>query len=224
MKPIWKFRLLALLIVLIVGTVSIANLAADVVRPTPPPVSALDKSPTGPDAVSAMALATMIAPFREDLRAEEAAMRAAAALSSDAPGAAANGAARSAVKAALRIGPHDARMWLTLALLEARAHLSDGQIAESLKMSYLTGPTQVELIPARLDLVSSINALGDSDLQELAASDVRAILTRFAALRPLLLKAYARASAPGRQLLENSAKSVDPAFAATMSGTYLAVP
>lgn len=220
MKPIWKFRLLALLIVLIVGTVSIANIAAELVRPTPPPVSALDKSPPGPDAVSSMALATMIAPFREDLRAEEAAMRAAAALSSNTPSAAANEAAQSSVKAALRIGPHDARMWLTLALLQARAHLSDGQVAESLKMSYLTGPAQVELMPARLNLVSSINAVGDSDLQELAASDVRAILTRFAVLRPLLVKAYASASAPGRQLLENSAKAIDPAFAATLSGTH----
>jgi hypothetical protein len=35
MKPIWKFRLLALLIVLLVGTVSITDFATERLRPAP---------------------------------------------------------------------------------------------------------------------------------------------------------------------------------------------
>jgi N-acetylglucosamine kinase-like BadF-type ATPase len=76
------------------------------------------------------------------------------------------------------------------------------------------------LIPPRLGLVSSINAIGDPDLQELAASDVRAILTRFADLRPLLVTAYARGSAAGKRLLDDSVKTVDPSFVSTLHGTH----
>ncbi len=65
--------------------------------------------------------------------------------------------AQNAVKSALKIGPHDSRMWLVLALLQARSNLGDSLIAESLKMSYLTGPNRAELIPARLDTVTLSN-------------------------------------------------------------------
>lgn len=217
MKPIWKFRLLATLIVLFVGTVSIANLTAELFQPIRAPAPALGNPQPAPDAVSAAALAARIAPFRQDLKANDAAMQAETALSINGPNAAsANEAAQSAVKAALKIGPHDARMWLTLALLQSRANLGDALTAESLKMSYLTGPNQAELIPARLGLVSSINSPSDPDLQELAAGDVRAILTRFVDLRPLLMKAYAHGSVAGRKLLEDSSKAVDPSFASKL--------
>jgi hypothetical protein len=218
MKPIWKFRLLALLIVLVVGTISIASLVSEVVRPRQS-VSTLDQSPPGPDIVSAAALARMIAPFREDLRADDAAVQAAQILASKDPAdLSANQAAQTAVRAALRIGPHDARMWLTLALLRNRGNLGEAMITEPLKMSYFTGPNQAELIPARLNLVSRINSINDPELQELAASDVRAILTRFANLRPLLVTAYVQGSPTGRKLLEDSVKTIDPTFAGPLRG------
>jgi hypothetical protein len=217
MKPIWKFRLLTLLIVLTVGTVSIADFAAEVLRPSHPSVPTPDSRPPAPDAVAAAALAAKIAPFREDLKADEAAMRAAEVLASKGPSdLSANEAAQTAVRAALAIGPHDARMWLTLALLRAHGNLNDSLIVEPLKMSYFTGPNQTELIPPRLKLVSSINAIGDPDLQELAASDVRAILTRFPDLRSLLVTAYAQGSASGKRLLDDSVKTVDPNFVGTL--------
>jgi hypothetical protein len=220
MNPNWKFRLLLLLIVVVVGTVSIANLAAELVRPARRPVLALDQSPHGPDAVSAASLAAKIAPFREDLKADEATLRATEVLASKSPGdLPANHAAQTVVRAALRIGSHDARMWLTLSLLRAHGNFGDASIIEPLKMSYFTGPNRAELIAPRLDLVASINSVGDPDLQELAAGDVRAILTRLPDLRPLLVAAYARGSAAGRKLLEENVKMVDPAFAATLRGT-----
>lgn len=220
MKPIWKFRSLVILIVLIVGTVSIADFAAELIRPVGLLVPSLNSAAPRPAAVSTAALAAEIAPFREDLKADDAAMRAALVLASKSPGdLLANQAAQTAVRSALAIGPHDPRMWLTLALLRARGNVGDALIVEPLKMSYLTGPNQAELIPARLDLVTGINSINDPDLQELAAGDVRAILTRFGDLRPLLVTAYAKGSAAGKKLLEDSAKAVDPAFAATLQRT-----
>jgi hypothetical protein len=219
MKPIWKFRLLALTIVLVVGTVSIANFVAELVRPARLHMSAMGQSPPNPNVVRAAALAAKIAPFRGDLRANEAAMRAADVLASKGPSdLPANEVAQTAVRAALRIGPHDARMWLTLALLRAHGNLGEASILEPLKMSYLTGPNQAELIAPRLDLVSGINSISDPDLQELATSDVRAVLTRFAELRPLLVAAYARGSAAGKKLLDDSVKTADPKFIDTLHG------
>jgi hypothetical protein len=221
MKPIWKFRLLTLLIVLLVGTISIANFAAELLRPAHPPVPTLGNPPPTPSAVAAAGLATKIAPFREDLKADEAAMRAAEILASKSPGnLSTNEAVQNVVKTALGIGPHDAQMWLTLALLRAHGNLGASLIVEPLKMSYFTGPNQAEFIPPRLDLVSSINAIGDPDLQELAASDVRAILTRFPDLRPLLVTAYARGSAAGKKLLDDSVKTVDPTFISTLHAAH----
>ena len=221
MRPIWKFRLLALLIVLGAGTVSIADFAAEMLRPAHPPVPRPENQPPAPDAVAAAALAAKIAPFREDLKADVAAIRAAEVLASKSPGnLSTNEAVQTAVRTALGIGPHNARMWLTLALLRAHGNLGDSLIVEPLKMSYFTGPNQVDLIPTRLNLVSRINAIGDPDLQELAAGDVRAILTRFADLRPLLVTAYAQGSAAGKKLLEDSAKAVDPTFAGRLRGAH----
>jgi hypothetical protein len=39
--------------------------------------------------------------------------------------------AKNAVSSALKIGPHDSRMWLVLALLQARSDLADPRIAEN---------------------------------------------------------------------------------------------
>ena len=120
--------------------------------------------------------------------------------------------AQNAVKSALKIGPHDSRMWLVLALLQARSNLGDPLIAESLKMSYLTGPNRAELIPARLDTVTLSNALNDPDLKELARSDVRAILTQFPDQRQALVSDYVRGSSIGKAFLEESARTFDPKF------------
>jgi hypothetical protein len=41
-------------------------------------------------------------------------------------------------------------------------------------------------------------------------------LTRFADLRPLLVAAYAKGSAAGKKLLDDSVKTVDPTFIGTL--------
>lgn len=208
MRPIWKFRLLALLIVLFVGGVSIADLAAEFLRPPPLPFSSTTDNAPRPDRVSAAGFAASIAPFRSDLKADHALALAGQLLKSDDVGQSEKKiAAQDTVRDALRIGPHDARMWLVLALLQARSAVDP---LAALKMSYLTGPNREELIPTRLASVASGNALNDPDLRDLARGDVRAILTQLPSQRQALTNAYARGPAVAKAFLEESVQAFDP--------------
>jgi hypothetical protein len=211
MTAIWKFRLLALLIVVLVGGISSANLAAELLRPDPLPVPSRSSSSPTSEQVSSATVAASIAPFRSDLAANQALAFAGKALKSEIKGQSETlNAAQRAVRSALKIEPHDSRMWLVLALVQARTNPVDPLIAKSLKNSYLTGPNQAELVPLRLDAVTANNALSDSDLGELARSDVRALLTRLPGQRQTLADDYARASEIGKKFLEESIAAVDP--------------
>ena len=214
MKRIWKFRVFALLVCVFVGGLSISNLAAELVRPPPAPLpSRTSPAPTF-EQLSSADQASAIAPFRSDLKADYAAALAGRALKSEySRGASGDETARNAVKSALKMGPHESRMWLVLALLQARSNLGDSLITESLKMSYLTGPNRTELVPARLDAVTLNQSLNDADLRELARGDVRIILTQLPDQRQALLNDYLRASSIGKKFLEESARTFDPKFA-----------
>jgi hypothetical protein len=214
MKPIWKFRLLALLIFVFVGGVSISNLVAEFLRPAPLPLPSRTSTAPTSEQISLAARASAIAPFRSDLKADYAVALAGQALKlEDAGQAQSDETAQDAARGALKIGPHDSRMWLVLALLQARSNLGNSLIAESLKMSYLTGPNRAELIPTRLDTVTLGNSLNDADLNELARGDVRVILTQFPDQRQALVNDYVRGSSIGKAFLEASARMFDPKFA-----------
>jgi len=207
MPAIWKFRLVALLIVLFVGFISSANLAAEFVRPARPRLPWEGNHSQTSDQVSSAALAAGIAPFRSDLVSDYALALADPALKSDIKG---QPEIQNAVQSALNIAPHDSRMWLVLALVQARTNSASPLVAESLKMSYLTGPNQADLVAIRLEAVTANNALTDPDLRELARSDVRAMLTRLPQQRQTLANDYARASDIGKKFLEESVAAVDP--------------
>jgi hypothetical protein len=214
MKPLWKFRLFALLVFVLVEGLSISSLVAEFLRPVTSPLrSRIIAAPT-PDQVEATGRASAVAPYRSDLKADYAVALAGRALKSEyAPGGQANDAAQNAVRDALKIGPHDSRMWLVLALLQAQSNPGDSLIAESLKMSYLTGPNRAELIPTRLDAVTSHQSLNDTDLKELARGDVRIILTQLPDERQALVNDYLRGSSVGKAFLEESTRTFDPKFA-----------
>ena len=214
MKPIWKFRLLALLTVIFVGGVSVSNLVAEFLRPAHVPLPSRTSTALPPDQVASAGRASAIAPFRSDVKADYAMALADQTLKSEYTGQAqSDEPAQNAVKRALKISPHDSQMWLILALLQARSNLGDSLISESLKMSYLTGPNRAELIPARLDIVTLNSSLNDPDLKELARGDVRLILTQFPDQRQVLVNDYVRGSALGKTFLEESARMFDPKFA-----------
>jgi len=212
MKPIWRFRLLALLILVFVGGLSISNLLAEFLRSAPLPLPSRTSTAPTSEQISSAGRASAIAPFRSDLKAEYAVALASQTLKSDDAGQS-DETAQNAVKNALKIGPHDSRMWLVLALLQARSNLSDSLIAESLKMSYLTGPNRAELIPTRLDAATLSNSLNDADLRELTRGDVRAILMQFPDQRQALVNDYVRGSSVGKTFLEESVRMFDPKLA-----------
>jgi hypothetical protein len=214
MRPIWKFRLLALLIFVFVGGLSISNLAAEFLRPAPLPLPSRTSTAPASEQISSAGRASAIAPFRSDLKADYAVALAGQTLKlEDAGQAQGDETAQDAARNALKIGPHDSRMWLVLALLQARSNLGNSMIAESLKMSYLTGPNRAELIPTRLDTVTLGNSLIDADLNELARGDVRLILTQFPDQRQSLVNDYVRGSPIGKAFLEASVRMFDPKFA-----------
>jgi hypothetical protein len=217
MKPIWKFRLLVLIIFVFVGGLSISSLAAEFLRPAPSPLPSRTSTAPTSNQISSAGRASAIAPFRSDLKADYAMALAGQTLKSEYTGQPqSDEPAQNAVKYALKISPHNSRTWLVLALLQARSNLGDSLIAESLKMSYLTGPNRAELIPTRLDTVTLGNALNDADLNELARGDVRAILTQFPDQRQALVNDYVRGSSIGKTFLEQSARMFDPKFADTL--------
>ncbi|MDE2472633.1 MAG: hypothetical protein KGL35_28880 [Bradyrhizobium sp.] len=210
-----------------VAWISLSNLAAELLRPTAVVwPTEINSAPTSNQVSSAGWWASTIAPFRSDLKAEYALALAGQALKSDAAKTETGRKAQEAVVDALSIGPHDSRMWLVLALLRARSNpgnsavagSSNSQVAEPLKMSYLTGPNREELIPTRLTAVIASNSLDDADLNEFARGDVRAILTRIPDQRQTLMNTYTRASTAGKTFLEDSARAYDPRFVDSLRG------
>jgi hypothetical protein len=214
MKPIWKFRLFAFLILMFLGGFSFSNLAAEFLRPIPASLPSRTSAAPTAEQISSARKASAIAPFRSDLKADYAVAFADQTLKSEyVRGAPAEETAQNTVKSALKIGPHDSRMWLILALLQTQSNLGDSLIAESLKMSYLTGPNRADLIPIRLDTVTLHQSLNDGDLRELARGDVRIVLTKLPDQRPTLVSDYLRGSSVGKTFLEESARMFDPKFA-----------
>lgn len=211
MNLVLKFRLAVLFIVLSAGSVSVANLVAEFLRPTPLlSISGIAKM-LPQTQIDAAKLASTIMPLRSDLRAEYGlALAGQTSNSSDAPQAE---PAKNAIKSSLNIGPHDSLMWLVLALLQARDSPADPHVTESLKMSYLTGQNRIELIPTRLASATSGNSLSDPDLVDLARGDVRALLAQLTDQRHALVDAFAHASPTGKAFLERSVETVDPKFA-----------
>lgn len=217
MKLVFKFRLFALPVVVFVLGISISNLAAEFLRPSPFALPAKNDPAPNADQISSAGWASAIAPFRSDLRAEYALALASQTLKSEYAAQGSAEKAQNAAKETLKIGPHDSRIWLVLALLQAHNNLGDPLISETLKMSYFTGPNRAELIPTRLDIVTLGNSLNDTDLEELARGDVRAVLAQYPDQRQTLANEYIRASLVGKAFLENSIRMYDPKFADSLT-------
>lgn len=217
MTQLWKFRIAAFVICLAMSGVAVKNLWAEMLRPAP---SAFPDSSTAipsPGDIDSARRAARVAPDRSDVQADAALALAAEAMHGVAgyrPDL--NQEAQVATRRALAAGPLDSRLWLVLARLQAQLALRDPLIAETLKLSYFTGPNSGSLIPARLAIVVSSDGLNDPDLRELARGDVRLILTRQPELKPALIAAYRSAAPQGKQFLEESIKSIDPKFEASL--------
>lgn len=162
-----------------------------------------------------------VSPLRSDLEASQALILGLQAIEQSGSGHRGDGEselARSRLGRALSVTPYDAELWLTLAVLEARRDPNGPAAIESLKMAYLTAPSEARIMPLRLSTATRFDALADPDLRELARSDARLMLTRQPDQKSSFLSVYRQASSRGKSFLEDAAQSIDPAFLTELRG------
>lgn len=121
--------------------------------------------------------------------------------------------ARRVAERALALAPHDAQVWLILAALETKYHLSGDAPAVALRMSYYTGANETDLVRLRLRLALNSKALSDKDFQELVRHDIRLIVQRKPEMKPAILAVYQHAVPLGQKFLRESLKDIDPTLA-----------
>ncbi len=124
--------------------------------------------------------------------------------------------AHDAAERALRLAPHDARVWLILAGLYSRFDWLYGKSADSLRMSYYTGANEIGLLPLRVLLAARSDAFADSELQTFVQRDMRIIVTRKPELKSAIRAAYRDALPAGRQFIERMLSELDPGLLASL--------
>jgi hypothetical protein len=210
MKSHFLLRVVIFLAVVALGATAVANSIAGVLSPGPLRYSdLLSVLPTGQ--IQAACRASAVSFARSDLLADCAVARSTEALK--APTATRGELTREAqasVIQALSMAPYESKLWLALALLQTRLNKPNG---ESLRMSYLTGPNAVELVPLRLASVVSSNPLDNSsDLKDLAAGDIRLMLLNRPDLKDALIDIYRQANSAGRAFIEGRVSLFEPPF------------
>jgi hypothetical protein len=131
------------------------------------------------------------------------------------PGQIAN--ARAAAERAATLAPHDGRLWLLLAMLDARpASNPGGSPGSGLEMSYFTAPYEADLIPVRILLAAKSPAIAGGDLKSLVEGEARFILTRRPEPKPAILAAYREGLPQARSVIEGEVGGLDETFLATL--------
>jgi hypothetical protein len=212
------FRIATLSMALALGCFAFATIFAEIFTPK---TQQFSQDLADPISYRSLAdWAATAAPLRGDLLADVAMARAAPVLNlGKAPPSlemmATRERALAVAKQSLSLAPHSSSMWLLVAILQSQGQTPDS-VAEALKMSYLTSPADVNLIPARLAIVSASAAIGDAELKSLARGDIRLILTRRPDLKPAITDAYRRGSADGKAFIDEVVRSLDPGFAVSL--------
>ena len=214
------FRIATLLLALALGWYAFATIVAETFTPKAQLFSQ-DLGPRNPPSYGSLSdWGAAAAPLRGDLLADVAMARAAPALD---PGKVKPSpemvpireSALTYARQSLFLAPHSSEMWLLMAMLQSQGQARNA-VAEALKMSYLTGPAAVNLIPTRLAFVSASATISDAELKNLARGDIRLILTRRPDLKPAIISAYRRASADGKAYIDEMVRSLDPSFAPSL--------
>ncbi len=106
--------------------------------------------------------------------------------------------------------PHDARIWLALARLEADRAPPRSHAAEMLKLSYFTGTNDLALVPLRMAVAARLAT--DADLRSLFELEVQKVVSWHPELRPALAAAYRNAAPEGRKAIEAMLGQAEPAL------------
>jgi hypothetical protein len=116
----------------------------------------------------------------------------------------------TSIERAASWSPADARSWLLLAAANLGPGEFDVRVIEGLKLSYITGPNEADLIPLRLAVVARSRAANDPDIEQFARQDVQTIVRRLPNLRLALAQAYKNASPEGKKFLTATLSELDP--------------
>jgi hypothetical protein len=124
--------------------------------------------------------------------------------------------ARRRLDRAISYSPDQPGAWLLLAGLASRYRWSKPDPAEALKMSYYTGPSELQLIPLRLLVTVQLDAIDDGELQLLARRDIRLLFAHEG--KPLVIQAYQSATPAGKHFIEQAIGEIDPNFVESLRG------
>jgi hypothetical protein len=122
--------------------------------------------------------------------------------------------ARSSLNYALINAPHQSSAWLLLAGLASRYQLPSIDVKEALRMSYYTGPSELELMPLRLWVAIHSDPFSDNDLRDSIKREVRLLFTH--QQKSAIVAAYNAASPVERQFIEQTIREIDPSAAESL--------
>ena len=124
--------------------------------------------------------------------------------------------ARAIATRAVSLMPGNSGVWLMLADLSSRYRWQAPSPAESLKMSYYTGPHEDRLIPLRLMIAARLDLSADADLADLFRRELETAIMDRTALRPAVVAAYQQATPQAQHMIEEVATRADQAFSQTL--------
>jgi len=208
------FRLATLLFAILLCMQCIWLLAAQISRPWLVRLPIDAQAATGAaQQHTAAALAALIGAFRGDLWTESAFTDADLLVGENAGAESADvmqklARVRANLEHALKSAPAQPGAWLFRAGLALHYPTLGFDASEALKMSYYTGPSQQDLIPARLRIAMRLNPFGDTDLSILVRRDLRLLIAQkqYSAVN----QAYNAATSSGKQFIEEVVGVLDP--------------
>ena len=125
--------------------------------------------------------------------------------------------ARSSLERALTAAPHQSSAWLLLAGLASRYQLPGIDTKEAVKMSYYTGPSELELMPLRLAIAAQSDVFSDIELRDSISREVRLLFTH--QQKSAIVAAFNAASPAGRQFIEQTIREIDPSAVELLRAT-----
>jgi hypothetical protein len=81
-------------------------------------------------------------------------------------------------------------------------------------LSYYTGPSELELMPLRLQIAAHSDALSDIELRDSISREMGLLIAH--RQRPAIVAAYKAASPAGRQFIEQLIRQTDPSAAESL--------
>jgi hypothetical protein len=116
--------------------------------------------------------------------------------------------ALSSLNRALSYAPLQSSAWLMLAGLASRYQLPGIDAKEALKMSYYSGPSELQLMPLRLGIAARSDPFSDVELRDFMSRELRLLITH--QQKSAIFATYDTAHPAARQLIEQTIRDIDP--------------